>query len=104
VAIQLRTGGRVRSATCTAEFIVVKAPAEPVDLRCGGEPVIAGVVRQDVTGSPGTAVDGGSSIGKRYVDATGAIEVLCTKSGPSALSTAGEPLVVKGAKPLPSSD
>jgi hypothetical protein len=43
-------------------------------------------------------------IGKRYVDATGTIELLCTSSGAGALSCDGAPMTVKAAKPLPASD
>ncbi len=47
---------------------------------------------------------GSSSVGKRFTDSAGAIEVLVTKAGEGALSSAGERLLEKGAKPLPSSD
>jgi hypothetical protein len=43
-------------------------------------------------------------LGKRYVDEAGTIEVLCTKPGDGALALDGQPLEVKSAKPLPSSD
>ena len=62
----------------------------------GDEPV------QGLGPTPG--FDTGCLIGKRYVDGAGEVEVLCTKSGTSALSIGDEVLVVKDAKPLPSSD
>ncbi len=43
-------------------------------------------------------------LGKRYVDAAGTLEVLCSKPGPGGLASGGEPLALKTAKPLPSSD
>jgi hypothetical protein len=43
-------------------------------------------------------------IGKRYVDGSGTLEVLCTKPGASSLSVGDEPLTVASAKALPSSD
>ena len=43
-------------------------------------------------------------LGKRYVDDESDIEVLCTKAGDGALAVDGRPLVLKTAKPLPSSD
>jgi len=46
----------------------------------------------------------GTQIGKRYVNAAGDLELLCTKPGTGSLAAGGAPLVVKGAKPLPSSD
>ena len=47
---------------------------------------------------------GGTQIGKRYVDADGVLELLCTKPGEGSLSCDGDELGIKGAKPLPSSD
>jgi hypothetical protein len=46
----------------------------------------------------------GTLIGKRYVNAAGDLELLCTKPGAGALAADGAPLAMKGAKPLPSSD
>jgi hypothetical protein len=43
-------------------------------------------------------------MGKRYEDAELGLEVLCTQAGDGALSVDEAPLLVKGAKPLPSSD
>jgi hypothetical protein len=47
---------------------------------------------------------GGTSVGKRYVTALGALEVLCTKGGAGSLSVNGEQLGTKAPKPLPASD
>jgi hypothetical protein len=41
---------------------------------------------------------------KRYVDQTFGVEVLCTRAGIGPLSVSGEPMVMKDAAPLPSSD
>jgi hypothetical protein len=43
-------------------------------------------------------------MGKRYEDADLGLELLCTQPGEGALSIGDAPLLVKGAKPLPSSD
>jgi hypothetical protein len=43
-------------------------------------------------------------MGKRYVDESGDVELLCTKPGTGSLTVDGAPLTVRGAKPLPSSD
>ncbi len=43
-------------------------------------------------------------VGKRYVNAADAVELLCTKGGKGELAVDGEPLSVKQAKALPSSD
>ena len=43
-------------------------------------------------------------LGKRYADDELGLELLCTQGGDGALSIGDTPLLVKGAKPLPSSD
>jgi hypothetical protein len=43
-------------------------------------------------------------IGKRYADEDLGLELLCSRGGAGALTANGEPLLLKGAKPLPSSD
>jgi len=104
MAVVTKPGTRVRSVTCTTEAVIVRGPAEPTDLRCGGQPMI-----DAATESPGTAdvsapFDEGSLVGKRYVNEDESIEVLCTKAGTGSLSIGDEALTVKGAKPLPASD
>jgi hypothetical protein len=102
---KLRPGLRLKSAVCTTEVMVVAAPAEAeVEITCGGAPLLAlGAAPQSgVMLAEGAA--GGTLLGKRYVDAAGALELLCTKPGKGSLAAGGDPLVVKGAKPLPSSD
>ena len=102
--MELRPGLRLESATCNTQLVVVKAPKEvaEVDLRCGGEPM-------RILGAPGEPVslaagDVGTLLGKRYSDDGLGLEVLCTKGGAGALTVGDVPLLVKGAKPLPSSD
>ena len=101
--MQLRAGQRLASTVCDAEVVVVKAPSDDVDLRCGGaamvEPGAAG--RGDaLDATVGEAVQ----LGKRYADDDLGVELLCTKAGQGALSIGGDVLHLKGAKPLPSSD
>ncbi len=43
-------------------------------------------------------------LGKRYEDEVSGLEVLCSKGGDGTLTLDDRPLVVKSAKPLPSSD
>lgn len=43
-------------------------------------------------------------LGKRYKSADGAVEVLINKPGPCDLCYDGQPMELKDAKPLPSSD
>jgi hypothetical protein len=102
--MELKTGARLRSATDATEVIVVRAPSEPIDLRCGGQPMadLEADRGDDLPIEPG--FDEGTQIGKRYTDDDSGLELLCTKAGPGTLSIGTEPLGIKGAKPLPSSD
>jgi len=102
---ELKVGARLRSSVCTTEGMVVSVPAgEPVELTCGGAPMVP--INQAPPGGAALAADAaaGTRIGKRYVDASGQIEVLCTKGGQGSLAANGVLLSEKQAKRLPSSD
>lgn len=102
--LSLKPGTRLFSAVDETEVVVVRAPAAPIALTIGGvSPVLAATER---SGSESVVPghDGGSQIGKRYVDADESIELLCTKAGASVPAVAGTPLDLKSAKPLPASD
>jgi hypothetical protein len=101
--MELKAGLRLRSTTCSTEVIVVRAGDGDVDLRCCGAPMVGFDVE------PAEAAGAGESgsdtlLGKRYVDAGGTLELLCTKAGRGPLSIGETPLLVREAKPLPSSD
>ena len=101
--MELSAGSRWRSAVDTTEVIVVRPPTAEVELECGGAAMVpAG------TEAPGGAIAedhrAGTQLGKRYVDEEAGIEVLCTKAGEGSLALSGRALVLKEAKPLPSSD
>ena len=100
----MKAGTRLRSAVCDTEVIVVKAPGGDVDLRCGGHPMLALDADRPGGLSAEAGFDKGTALGKRYTDDDGALELLCTKAGPSSLSIGDTPLGLKEAKPLPSSD
>jgi hypothetical protein len=103
VGMELKAGARLRSATDACEVVVVKAPGEAIDLRCGGQPFVA--IDADVTTqAPAAGFDGGTQLGKRYADEALGLEVLCTKAGEGSISVGESVLEVKGAKPLPASD
>jgi hypothetical protein len=104
MGVELKPGARLRSATCDAEVVVVKAPAGEIDLRCGGHPLLPVTDERPAGVAVESGFDGGLLIGKRYTDATGELEILCTKGGTSSLSIGDELLEIKDAKPLPSSD
>lgn len=101
--MQLKPGSRYRSVTCSGEFVVVKAPGDELDLRCGGESVVS-IDSEGGTGTPAAPFDEGTLVGKRYTNDDESLEVLITKAGAGSLSVGDAAMVVKGAKPLPSSD
>ena len=101
--MELKPGTRLESITCDTQVAVVKAPAGEVEVSCGGEsmvPLGEGTGRKDLDAERA----GGTLVGKRYTNADASIELLCTKAGAGSLAVDGEPLSLKDAKPLPSSD
>lgn len=102
--MELKPGSRFRSAVDDVEVIVIKAPADAVDLRCGGQAMLAinAPRPEGLAAEPG--FDSGTLLGKRYTNADGSLELLCTKAGSGSLSVGDVVLELKEAKPLPSSD
>ncbi|MFC3172648.1 hypothetical protein ACFOD9_00135 [Novosphingobium bradum] len=96
----MKAGTKLKSACCDTEVMVIKA-AEG-ELACGGAPMVA--ERGDDKPAIDPAFAEGTKTGKRYTDAAGSIELLCTKAGAGSLSLGGVALILKEAKPLPSSD
>ncbi len=82
---------------------MVRAPSQPVDLRCGGQP-FHGIDDEAAPVALVAGFDGGTQLGKRYADEDLGLEVLCTKAGDGSISVGDTVLEVKGAKPLPASD
>jgi hypothetical protein len=101
--IALKPGARLRSVTCTTEVVVVHAEGDG-ELRCGGESMVDIASDENLLHDPVSGFDEGTQIGKRYVDETSSLEVLCTKAGSGSLSLGELRLTLKGAKPLPASD
>ena len=100
---QLKPGSRLRSAVCPTEVMIVAAPKADVSVTCGGV-AMGPLDAAPAGGAPHPDASGGTLLGKRYVNEAGDLELLCTKPGQGSLACDGKPLVVKGAKPLPSSD
>jgi hypothetical protein len=102
--IVYKAGARLKSAVSDTQIMVLRTAGTPIDLRCGGHPVLT---MQEVA-APGLAIDPAFAepclTGKRYVDEAETMEFLCTKGGDGALSADGVKLGVKQAKQLPSSD
>ncbi|PYE16363.1 hypothetical protein DFR67_108114 [Williamsia limnetica] len=98
----LRPGDQLASTTCATRVVVVKVPADnDVSIACGGAPMIPAATAEKIAGDGGTPT---TLLGKRYTDADGTVELLCTSPGTGELTINGTPLSIKSAKPLPASD
>ena len=93
-------GEQLASTVCTTRVAVIRVQGRPL-IACGGEPMVPAASARPPAASGSDAV---TLIGKRYTDAAGTVELLCTSSGAGALSCDGAPMTVKAAKPLPASD
>jgi hypothetical protein len=102
--MQLKPGMRLKSQVCETQVVVVRAPAGPVEVRCGG----ADLIEASGTSIDGVSLDGGYAegtlLGKRYANDEIGLELLCSKPGAGSLSLGDSKLEIKGAKALPSSD
>ncbi len=98
----MRPGARLFSTVCDTSVVVVRPGQGVSDIACGGSPMVA--AQAAPTGVPQSGLDGGTALGKRYVDEASGLELLCTKSGAGSLTVDGRPLEIKQAKPLPASD
>jgi hypothetical protein len=99
----IKNGTRLQSQVCDTQVIVVKTADSLGDLRCGGMPMLPLDGQKSADATLDATFAGGSVMGKRYVDDSGA-EVLVTKAGAGSLSVGAKPLALKEAKPLPASD
>lgn len=99
----IKNGTRLQSQVCDTQVIVVRGADSLADLRAGGAPMVPIGEATDPNLTLDQDFAGGTLMGKRYVDDTGA-EVLVTKAGNGSLSIGSTPLQIKEAKPLPASD
>jgi hypothetical protein len=104
MTLQLKPGTKLHSVVCSTEVIVVRAPPEPVDLRCGGRALATDSAPAPPAAEPEPGFDQGTMLGKRYGDEEKSFELLCTKAGRGSLSLGDVVLQLSGAKPLPASD
>ena len=102
--MELKAGTRLKSAVCETQVIAVRAPAGDVVVTCGGHPLLLIDAEVPAGLSMEAGHDGGTQLGKRYADEEIGLELLCTKAGLGALWLNGEPMRLKEAKALPSSD
>ncbi|MEX5633054.1 hypothetical protein [Parafrankia sp. FMc2] len=100
----VKPGTRYKSTVCDTEVIIVKPSSGPIDLRCGGQPVVEVGAEVPAGLALDPAFSGGTPLGKRFSDPESGLELLATKGGAGSLSIGEVPLPLKDAKPLPSSD
>ena len=62
----LKSGQRLRSQVCTTEVIVVRIPADDLELSCGGSPMVELGTQVPEGGAPAAGLDGGTLLGKLY--------------------------------------
>lgn len=96
----MKPGTKLYSAVDTTEVMVIRAGDGAIE--CGGAPM--GDAKAAELGEISADFADGSLMGKRYVDADGKFELLCSKPGKASLAVNGVKLVTKDAKPLPASD
>lgn len=99
----IKVGTKLTSTVCSTQVMVLRCPpGVALDVSCGGQAMsldpLIGQSGEPPAGSEGTIA------GKRYNDPAETIEFLCTRGGSGGLAVNGEPMVVKQAKQLPSSD
>ena len=100
----LKLGGKYKSAVCDTQIMVIRTIPEAVDLRCGGLSMLDANAPSEAGASLDPAFAAGTLIGKRYIDSSDRIELLCVKGGQGSLSLGAEALQTKQARALPSSD
>jgi hypothetical protein len=101
--MQVKAGTRLKSTVSSTEVIVVRPPAREIALTCGGV-AMADVGEAFERGTVRSGFEGQALLGKRYYDEEAGLELLCTKGGQGQLACDGRALLIKEAKPLPSSD
>ncbi len=98
----MKAGTKLESTTCDTQVMVIRNALGDVNIECGGAPMATPPVANK--SAPNADHSNGTLMGKRYVDESGSIELLCVKAGKGSLSLNGAALSFKDAKPLPSSD
>jgi hypothetical protein len=102
--MKVKPGMRLRSVTCDGQFVVVRPPADEIELTCGGAPVVDLAAGSADSAPLDGRFAGGTQVGKRYGHPGSGLELMCTKPGKGSLAVGGDVLEPLVAKPLPSSD
>lgn len=97
-------GQMLTSTVDATTVIVIRWPADDLDITCGGAAMVDSRGPEAGGGTADPTRMGGSQLGKRYADDELGVELLCTKAGQGTLEVNGAPLPLKDAKPLPASD
>lgn len=97
---EMKPGTRLYSTVDTTEVMVIRTGGGSIE--CGGAPMSE--AKPAAAGEINPNFADGALMGKRYVDADGKYELLCSKPGKGSLAVDGVKLVTKDAKPLPASD
>jgi hypothetical protein len=101
--VNLKPGLRLSSQVCETEFVVIKGTGDHA-LECGGASAVAVGDPASHQGGISDDLSGGTLLGKRYTDADGVVEILCTNPGSGTVTFDGKALGLKESKPLPASD
>ena len=97
-----KPGTKLSSTVCKSQIMVLRAPAEELEISCGGAPMQIGDPAE--LGEIDAGKSGGTMVGKRYTDEAESMEFLCTRGGDGTIEVAGYTVDIKAAKKLPSSD
>lgn len=100
---EIKVGARLASDVCDTEVMVVACADSSIEISCGGSPMLPAGSEKTGAGLDSSQTEG-TLLGKRYVNTAGDLELLCVKAGEGSLAANGETMVLKEAKPLPSSD
>lgn len=101
--VVVKPGARLRSVVGDTEVIVIRSAESEVDLRCGGEAMVA-VGSEVPVSSVSEGLADETKTGERYWDEGRGVEVLITRGGVGTLSVGADALARKLPKRLPSSD
>ena len=96
-----KPGMKLSSTVCKTQIMVLRVPAEELDITCGGGPMQVGDPAELGAMSGDNS---GTLVGKRYTDEGETMEFLCTRGGDGSVAVAGYTIDIKAAKKLPSSD
>jgi hypothetical protein len=104
MSVEYKVGTKLKSAVCDTQIMILRVPAQPIDLCIGGVPALSGTEAAPPGAEIHADLAGGSLTGKRYTDEAETMEFLCTKGGLGTITVNGVALGIKQAKALPSSD